>query len=726
MNTGGFLAARFASRRWLDFRIRFTVPQTLALTLFLVAAFLLRSKTLLAFTEAARFFVFALLSVVPLGAATVQLFLPDLHGRSERAALIGITGYASSVTFGFLLGAVGLQWLYLPLCLGALLLWLAQLYLKAPVEGGPLRRIIAITSFRSVWTSQSPWLLGIIALLSVLVTMPLLAPRVRAMSDLTHDYSFIDQHYHLTHAVMFLHGAPLRTWPALAGTKPLVYPDFHNFWMGQLAAWSHADIDRVFYVYAPIAMIVLNTLLLYAFGKSVTGSPWGGCIGAALGYVLLVPNPYEPNVFLSDVEGPPWILARTHFLELASGAVYGVGWQLLTGVALCVSLVASKQTFRTQVGALTVATILLTSLVRIRPHYFVAAAPPLFILIAWLLNKRRDLHLLLPVGVFALLFGAVFLESTSRHYNTSTLDLGLAYGPEGDLLIKYYLPQTFVTWVVRLPVFIMPIAAITLYILLRLTGTAIVLILAYGFCHVIRKTWRPGPVDYYLWAVLGLTIAASAVIVKPAFVEVGGNWGTQALFIVPRIMLLLAVVPLYELLRRLHRSSPWLQVHSGHFALASLLFFSVVAYRGASATLHQQATRAYPSSAAELSVYDWIRANTPVDTVVAANPAHVVNRRGETIRDTHFLGAMTHRPVYLEKEEYPNSLHAPEVAKRRDILQQLFAATTPAHVRELASSTNIDLILIYPDTPTMVDFSCCMKLVYGDTLKVYEVFNAKR
>ncbi len=642
-----------AARRWLDFRIQITVPQTLGLTLLLVAAFVLRSETLFTFTEAAPFFVLAFLSIVPLGGAIVQVLLPDVQGRAERAALIAITGYASSVTFGFLLGAIGIQWVYFPLCLGALLLWLTQIYLRAPAEGGPLRRITSLTPFGSVWSSQGPWLVGIIALLSVLVTMPLLAPRVRVTNDLMHDYSFIDQHYHLTHAVMFIYGAPMRIWPALAGTQPLVYPDFHNFWMGQLAAWSHADIDSIFYVYAPIAMIALNTLLLYAFGKSVTGSPWGGCIGAGLGYLLFVPNPYEPNIFLSDVEGPPWILARTHFLELASGAVYGVGWQLLTGVALCVSFIVSKQTFRTQVGALTVAAILLTSLVRIRPHYFVATAPPFFILIAWLLHKRLDVRLLLPVGVFALLFGAVFLESTSRHYNTSTLDLGLAYGPEGDLLIKYYLPQTFVRWVVRLPVFIVPIAAICLYILIRLSGTAIVLILAYGLCQVLRKTWRPGPVDHYLWAVLVFTIAASAVIVKPDFVDVGGNWGTQALFIVPRIVLLLAVVPLYELLRRLYRTSPWLQVHSRHFALASLLLFSVVAYRGASATLHQQASRAYPSSAHELSVYNWIRANTSVDTVVAANPAHVVNPRGETIRDTHFLGAMTHRPVYLEKRSTP-------------------------------------------------------------------------
>src|SRR6185295_16025646 len=173
--------------------------------------------------------------------------------------------------------------------------------------------------------SESVWFLGVIALLSVLVTTPLLAPRVQVTSDLMYDYSYIDQHYHLTHVLMFLRGAPMSTWPALAGTQPLVYPDFHNFWMGQLAAWSRADIDSVFYVYAPIAMIVLNTLLLYAFGTSVTASPWGGYIAASLGYIVLLPNPYEPNMLLRDIEGPVWMWARTHFLEFVSAPVYGVG-----------------------------------------------------------------------------------------------------------------------------------------------------------------------------------------------------------------------------------------------------------------------------------------------------------------------------------------------------------------------------------------------------------------
>lgn len=99
----------------------------------------------------------------------------------------------------------------------------------------------------------------------------------------------------------------------------------------------------------------------------------------------------------------------------------------------------------------------------------------------------------------------------------------------------------------------------------------------------------------------------------------------------------------------------------------------------------------------------------------------MVNRRGETIRDTHSLPAMTQRPAYLEKEEYPNSQHAPEVAKRREILGQLFAASTADQVRELASRTNINLIPLYPVTPKCTEFSCCMKWVYDGALRVYQV-----
>src|SRR6185295_230616 len=201
------------------------MPQTLGLSLLLVAGFVLASETLFSFQEAARFFVFALLSVVPLGGAIVQSLLPDLEGRSARAALTGITGYASSVTLGFLLGAAGVQWIYFPGCLVALVVWLAQVYRRPSAGGGPLRRLSGISPFGSVRPSESLWFLGVIALLSVLVTTPLLAPRVQVTSDLMYDYSYIDQHYHLTHVLMFLRGAPMPTWPALAGTQPLVYPD---------------------------------------------------------------------------------------------------------------------------------------------------------------------------------------------------------------------------------------------------------------------------------------------------------------------------------------------------------------------------------------------------------------------------------------------------------------------------------------------------------------------
>ena len=91
---------------WLDSRkLQFSIFQILGLSLVLVTAFVLRSETEFTFQNALVFFAFAFVSTVPLGGIIVELLLPDLKSRSVRAALIGITGYATSVTVGFLLGS---------------------------------------------------------------------------------------------------------------------------------------------------------------------------------------------------------------------------------------------------------------------------------------------------------------------------------------------------------------------------------------------------------------------------------------------------------------------------------------------------------------------------------------------------------------------------------------------------------------------------------------------
>jgi len=40
-------------------------------------------------------------------------------------------------------------------------------------------------------------------------------------------------------------GAPPHTLVDLAGAMPYVYPDFHLFWIGQVAHWSRIDVNTV-------------------------------------------------------------------------------------------------------------------------------------------------------------------------------------------------------------------------------------------------------------------------------------------------------------------------------------------------------------------------------------------------------------------------------------------------------------------------------------------------
>lgn len=711
----------WAQRKLSVQRIEFTPLQVIVIALALATTFVLRSETLFTFREAATFLGFALLSIVPLGGSLVQILLPDLKSRSARAGLIGITGYAASGTLGFLLGALGVGWLYLPVCVAMLGVWLALLYVQSPTQDRALDRLAAAFPLRQVWNSRSFWILGLIALVSVLVTMPLLAPRISVTDGLLYDYSFRDLQYHLSHAIMFLQGAPLQTWPGLAGTRPLVYPDLHNFWMAQMAVWSGVTIESVFFVYAPLTMILSNTLLLYAFGKRVTGSMWGGCIAAALAYIVFVPNFYEPNFFLRQMETPSWILIRTHFLEFASAPVYGIGWQILTAVALCISFAFSNSTSSTRTGALTIAAILLATLLRVRPQFFVVMVPPFLLVVAWLGYKLRGWWLVVPPAVFALLVGIFIFESTGSYYNTSSLAIGIAYGSMGDFIVESYLTEPLTRWVTSLPQVLAPLVALCLYILIRLVGFAFGLVLTFGIVQGIRKKWRLRAVDWYLVLVLGCTVVACSLIVYPAYVDIGGNWAGQASKIITRIVLLLAVVPLFQLGHAIYRHSAWVRSHSGSLALGALVLFAFISFRGASATLYQQAARAYKLTEQELAAYNWIKVNTSPEMVIAANPAHILNAFGDTVENTYFLTAQTHRPAYVQQEFLASDAQGLEIEKRSRILKELFSTQDPRHLRELLQATNIDLILVYPETPAQTDLSCCTKLLYGKGPQIYQV-----
>ena len=214
-----------------------------------------------------------------------------------------------------------------------------------------------------------------------------MAPIQQVSPSLYYDYSFIDVYFMTARAQVLMSGAPAYTLVDLAGAVPYVYPDFHLFWIGQSALWSGIDVNTVYLVYAPIVLIGLYTLTMYALGKELTGSRWGGYIGGSLPYVLLLSNfhdidPYRINPSLM------------HFLDLRTALSHGVAGMLIAAVALIVSLsLRYSYPRRTLIGLLTMAGVLTVFLVRLRPHFFFALAPwyGLFVLLhVW---RRRDVAL---------------------------------------------------------------------------------------------------------------------------------------------------------------------------------------------------------------------------------------------------------------------------------------------------------------------------------------------
>src|SRR5207302_11255935 len=104
---------------------------------------------------------------------------------------------------------------------------------------------------------------------------------------------------------------------------------------------------------------------------------------------------------------------------------------------------------------------------------------------------------------------------------------------------------------------------------------------------------------------------------------------------------------------------------AAQLALAFVIPFAALTYRGAQVSLRQESERAYPVSQSELDTYYWIQTHLPSSAVLAADPQHQVNPAGETIASTNFLSGMTERPAYLQRLL---NLYPTETAQRLQVL----------------------------------------------------------
>ena len=134
--------------------------------------------------------------------------------------------------------------------------------------------------------------------------------------------------------------------------------------------------------------------------------------------------------------------------------------------------------------------------------------------------------------------------------------------------------------------------------------------------------------------------------------------------------------------------------------------------------MHDQTDRAYPLSAEEVAAYNWIAHNTPGLAVVAADPQHQVNQAGETIATTNFLSGETERPAYVQRVVPFNTQ---ETQARMQLMDQLLHAHSAEEVRSLLQRATFDYLVVYADKAPSVDLTCCMKLVFDGSPRVYQV-----
>jgi hypothetical protein len=659
------------------------------------------------FREGFIFAILAYVSIVPIGWLVVRLLIPDVRSNSGRWALIVTVGYCASVLVGFFCGVAHFGRTYLPLCVVSFaIMWVWCLYQMRREA-----RMAGRTAFFDLmywWPSEPVCVVGALVAVGVLATAPMMAPLQQVTPSLYIDYSFIDVYFMTARAHVLMSGAPAYTLVDLAGALPYVYPDFHLFWMGQAALWSGIDVNAVYLQYAPIVLIALYTLTMYALGKELTGSRWGGYIAGVLPYVLLLSN-------FHDID--PWLFnpSLMHFLDLRTGLSHGVAGMLIAAVALIASLsLRDSYPRRTLIGLMTLAGVLIIFMVRLRPHFFFALAPWYGVYVLLHVWRRRDLWCAAPLVFVGLLFGAIYLESTSSHYNQGSSHLALAYGLYAKELMKYdELPGLVGAAVRRLPALLQPLAASAALSAVWLLGAAYVLILTgYAILAVTRRV-RVSLVEAGLSLAWLSAIALSSIVVLDERRNVGGDWGLQALIIAGPIAQILIIRPIYYALRACATYAPALMARRHTLAVGTLAVATVVTYRGADSVLHSSPQRAYPITDGEMRGYRWIMANTPATAVVAAHPDHQVNAFHETVATTSFLGGQSRRPVYLQRvAEYV----AGEVTHRRDTLARLFDADTVAGVKTALAEATFDYLLVYPDKPPRTDLSCCLTPVYKDNL----------
>ncbi len=675
-----------------------------------VAVFFLFSTTPFQLGAYARVLGLALLTVPTFGWLIVQIAIPDIRSTGIRLALIVLVGLVVSMHLGFFLGAVGVQGAYLWACILSAGLSVG-LYILRQRQVHSAWHSDFLTDARIFLNNPTVWIVAGLGMLSIVAIVPLLAPLVRVTSALSVDYSYVDKFFQMARAQILSNGAPEWTAAETGGMKPLVYPDYYEFWIGTLIRWSRLETRPVYLLYVPILQVFMNVLVSYALGKTLTGSTWGGFLAVVLCNIAFFPNPYDSNFFLRNIDtDPELVMGRFHFIPWRATLTYGLAWTMLSGTVLCLALYKKHARSGTGVGLVTIAALLVAGLLRVRSNYFLILGPLFVMFVLYWIFKLRDWRLFWVLGIFGAFVGAIYLESIDARYNLHTSALALRYGVYGKFAIAL-LPQQVRSIFELIPAPIQPITTQIGMIVLRMFGVVYGTLFVYEIVRLARRRISLTTPRVFLLAALGILFVQVLFIVRAdeRYDAVGGEWGSQAMTLAIWLAVLFAIMPLFHIARATVRRFHFVQQHFYALSVPCVVLLTLVSYRGADAALHDQTIRAYPLRTSELQAYAWLKQNAPPRAIVAAHPDYQVNAKGETIAQTNFLSGMTEHPVYLERMQNYFT-YTEENSRRREQLRGLFKADSPEIVRELLKQMPFDYLLVYPEIPPKIDLDCCMKL----------------
>lgn len=672
----------------------------------LAAGFVLASVTDISLWRAAWILCAAVVMIMPLGSVAARWVLPapaPSHVRIGLTIGLGVALAPMVLLFTARFGTLGLLaplWIAL-----AIFLFTRRSRQGRSVHGEP-------TADSGGSPEEAVSVVALLTGLSLACVAPLLQPLREATSTLFVNYAYIDTYFHSNLVQALMRHTPLTDWPNVAGMAPLFYQDFHHMLMAALARLGGVSATDMFFLYAPVVVVTATVVLAYAVGRAVTGTRVGGYLSAALQYVVLVPNVYDRNLALQaqwSVVLPNFY--QIHFYNLRYAQHAASGWILLLAIVLCWTVALRATEARTQTRVTVAACVLLGALFRFRPQYFLCMAVPTAVLTLWI-SRRRPFTLVAGAVAGAVAMAWVLYPYETLRTNSS--GLVLKYGVFAARVTRagYFLPNAVTRVLALVPGSVRPAVGLAAVIAMRTIGLNLLLLILLG----ARRLWRsreslPDRIEPYLW------LAIASAYLMALFVEqsaTDGNLGWNILQAAVAPALLLATAAIVSLVGGDRLDAFWSRRRAGILAVAAVL--SVVAFRGAEATMHERMDRAYPITDKELAAYAWIHANVGASEIVAADPRHRVNANAEMLQNTNFLSGMTERSVYAQ---YLSPLTRPEVDRRIAELAAIYDAASADDACARISATTATVWLEYPDRRFTAGSLPCLVPVLDSGIVVY-------